>query len=63
MKMNLNKMISTLVHVVSFVASFWIPLIGLLLWLITKKSNPKNARQYLIAALAGFVINYILTFF
>ena len=56
-------MISTLVHVVSFVASFWIPLIGLLLWLITKKSNPKNARQYLIAALAGFVINYILTFF
>ncbi len=62
MKMNLNKIFSILLQVVGIAVSFWIPLIGFLLWFVTQKSNPKTARYYLIAAVVGFVVNYILTF-
>ena len=40
--------------------SFWIPFVGVYMYLINRKDNPKEARIYLIAFILGFVANYVL---
>ncbi len=42
------------------VMSFCLPLAGLVVWWLQRKSDQKKAKIFLIAALLGFCANYIL---
>jgi len=59
---NNNKLILNIVAIIGYAISFWIPLLGIGLWVVMRKSNPKIARNNLIAAGIGFVLNYGLSF-
>jgi len=44
------------------ILSLLIPLLGLILYFVKKKEQPKCAKSYLTWAIAGFAANLVLTF-
>ena len=44
------------------ILSLLIPLLGLILYFVKKKEQPKCAKSYLTWAIAGFATNLVLTF-
>ncbi len=43
------------------ILSFFIPLIGLILWLVKRNNEPVGAKSLLYCAIAGFVVEIIYT--
>ena len=43
------------------VLGFFIPLVGLILWLLWKPTQPKNAKMAGMGALIGFIVNIVIT--
>jgi len=62
MKLNLKDASYFLLKALLYIVSFWIPVIGIVLWLMNRKSNPKLAKNILIVSLVGFGANYILSY-
>ncbi len=43
------------------VLGFFFPLVGLILWLVWKDSNPENSKMAGKGALIGFIVSVVLT--
>ena len=43
------------------ILGFFLPLVGLILWLVWKRKKPRSARASGIGALIGFIVSLILT--
>lgn len=43
------------------IVSFWVPLAGILLLILTAKKYPELRKKILIATITGFCVNYGLT--
>ncbi len=43
------------------VISFWVPIAGIVLYFLSRNRYPELQKKILIAAAAGFVVNYALT--
>ncbi len=60
MKISLKNIPYQVLNVFFCVVSFFVPLAGIVIWLLARKTNPKVAKYILIMALTGFTLNYLL---
>lgn len=64
-KKNINvtsaKVVDSKVNVLFVISSFFVPILGIIMFVRDKDSNPKNANACAIAGISGFVFNIIVS--
>lgn len=60
---NSNTDANAKVNVIFVIASFFVPILGLIFFSLDKDKNPKNSRACAIAGIVGFVLNIVIVIF